>query len=41
MGQINPTQKELESKDVRKKLYIKSDSSESNKHYIKYYFFLE
>ena len=36
MGQISPTQKESESKNVNKKLYIKSDSSESNKYYIKY-----
>ena len=34
MGQINSAQNESETKNLRKKLYKISDSSESNKHYI-------
>ena len=34
MGQINSDQEKTEPKNLRKKLYINIDSSESNKNYI-------
>jgi hypothetical protein len=39
MGQINSAQNDTESKNLRKNLYMKSDSSESNKHFINIYFY--
>jgi len=39
MGQINSDQNQTETKNLRKKQYINIDSSESNKHFIKIYFY--
>ena len=40
MGQINSEQNKAEKKSKRKKQYINIDSSESNKKFIKIYFYL-
>ena len=40
MGQINSEQNKTETKSSRKKQYINIDSSESNKQFIKIYFYL-
>ena len=39
MGQINSEQNQTETKNLRKKQYINIDSSESNKQFIKIYFY--
>ena len=40
MGQINSDQNKTETTNPRKKQYINIDSSESNKKFIKIYFYL-